>query len=247
MSINGGRLNQEVADAFGAAPITVNSQGILSSYNSLTITNNLTLNDKSVLQSSSNATHNTTYSGTIATSGSDTLRNSGINTVTLSNVISGTGELVKLNDGVFLLSNTGNTWSGGLTITSGKITLGASGVIPDGSGKGNVAVNDTLDLNAKTEGINGLNGSGYVTSGAAGSITLTVGNNDATSTFSRVIQNGSAPRQLTQTGVRFTNIVRREHLLRRHESQCRDAEYKQHDRHRGNGVQADDRRRDHHR
>ena len=35
-------------------------------------------------------------------------------------------------------------------------------VIPDGSGKGNVTVNGTLDMGGNSETINGLSGSGFV-------------------------------------------------------------------------------------
>ena len=61
----------------------------------MTVANNITLNDQSTLRSSSNAAHVAEYTGTITTSGNDTLMNNGANTVTLSGVIEGTGTIIK--------------------------------------------------------------------------------------------------------------------------------------------------------
>jgi autotransporter-associated beta strand protein len=104
--------------------------------------------------------------------------------------------------GVVRYDNTGNTYLGNTTINSGAtLRLGAANVVPDGTGKGNVAVVGTLDLNAvSSETINGLSGSGIV-DGTGGTPTLTVGNNDATSTFSGVIQNTAGTLAVTKTGV----------------------------------------------
>ena len=109
-------------------------------------------------------------------------------TLTVSNVISGTGTVTQNGSGTTILAGA-NTYSGDTTISQGKLELGASQVIPDGAGKGNVAVNGgTLDLGGYSETINGLSGSGAVdNSGAA--TALTVGNNNATSTFSGAIGN----------------------------------------------------------
>lgn len=199
--VNAGRLSQETADAFGNAPVIVNGGAVLSSYYSMTVANNITLNDQSTLRSSSNAAHVTEYTGTITTSGNDTLLNNGTNTVTLSGVIEGTGTIIKKNAGIFRLSNTGNTFSGGLTVLSGTLQIGADEVIPDGVGKGSVSVTGgTLDLNSHSETINGLSGSGTITSSTAGASTLAIGGNNATSSFDGVIQNGAGTVALTKTG-----------------------------------------------
>lgn len=69
------------------------------------------------------------------------------------------------------------------------LQLGANNQIPDGAGKGYVTVNSngtgvgTLNLMGFDETINGLLGNGVVTSTTSGS-TLTVGGDDASSTFS---------------------------------------------------------------
>src|SRR5207244_10868492 len=69
-----------------------------------------------------------------------------------------------------------------------------------GSGKGNVTVTGTLDLNTFSETINGLSGAGIVDTVAGGTPTLTVGNNNATSTFSGVIKNTAGTLSLVKTG-----------------------------------------------
>ena len=76
----------------------------------------------------------------------------------------------------------GNNYSGNTTVTN-SLRLGASGVIPSGAGTGNVTVNGNLNLNGFSETINGLNGSGTVTSDVAGTPTLTLGGGDAGGNF----------------------------------------------------------------
>src|SRR5205823_14149600 len=93
-----------------------------------------------------------------------------------------------------------NTYSGDTTISAGTLKLGAANVIPDGSGKGNISVSGTLDLNTFSETINGLSGAGTVDTVAGANPTLTVGNNDQTSLFSGVIENTAGTLALTKTG-----------------------------------------------
>ena len=64
--------------------------------------------------------------------------------------------------GTLVLTNTANDYTGGTTVTAGTLKLGASGVIPDGAGKGNVSLSGTLELNGFSETINGLSGTGTV-------------------------------------------------------------------------------------
>ena len=99
------------------------------------------------------------------------------NVVQISSVIAGTGALTKTGVGTLNLQGV-NTYSGNTTIGNGTLQLGAANVIPNGAGKGDVIVTSTFDLNAFSDTINGLSGAGIVTSGAAGTPTLTVGNNN---------------------------------------------------------------------
>jgi aromatic-L-amino-acid decarboxylase len=101
-----------------------------------------------------------------------------------------------------VLANVTNDYSGNTYIgtngpgyyapgTQALLKLGASGVIPNGSGIGNVfisgAYNGILDLAGFTQTINGLSGDGTVDN-SAGNGSLSVGNNNQSSTFSGVIQ-----------------------------------------------------------
>ena len=93
-------------------------------------------------------------------------------------------------------------YTGGTTVNANAtLQLGANNALPYGAGTGNVSVNGTLDLNGQTTtNVNGLSGTGAVTSTAAGTPLLVVGNNAASSTFGGVLQNGSGTLSLTKTG-----------------------------------------------
>jgi autotransporter-associated beta strand protein len=136
--------------------------------------------------------------------------------VTLSGQVTGSGglEFYGVNNSndvaiTFNLSNTGNDYAGTTTISSKDLTsartgasatlkLGASGVIPDGAGKGIVAFTGAdadhltiLDLNGFNETVNGLSNTAAagarITNTAAGTPVLTVGAANTTSSFSGVI------------------------------------------------------------
>ena len=106
------------------------------------------------------------------------------------------------NNGSITLSNPANDWNGGLLVTVGGgsrqvyLRLGASEVIPDGAGKGDMTIAGTsdiarLDLNGFSETINGLNSAAstnnQITNLGAGTPVLTVGNNNAGGSFGGVI------------------------------------------------------------
>lgn len=82
------------------------------------------------------------------------------------------------------------TGSGSLTVFGeGKVSLGASGILPNGATAGNLAVDGTLDLNATSQSVNALNGTGIVDNSGETDSVLTVGNNDTAGTFSGVLIN----------------------------------------------------------
>ena len=126
----------------------------------------------------------------------------GAGNLTLGGVLSdssGAAGFTKIGAGTLTLS-AADTYSGNTTISQGTLRLGALEVIPDGPGKGNVALSGgTLDLGGYSETINGLSGSGTVDNTWT-SATLTVGNNNASSTFGGVIQNTANPLTLIKIG-----------------------------------------------
>lgn len=154
-----------------------------------TLTNNIVSGKTLTIPSMSNdlisAARNMTFNG-----GGDTLVGN-ITTSTSSNlslVYSGTGSLT-LTGGANALNG------GGVTVSSGKLVLGVNQAIPDvvnnGAGSiGNVTVSPaagvtaTIDLNGKTETINGLTGTSagtmVITNSSATAASLTVGANNQT-------------------------------------------------------------------
>ena len=113
---------------------------------------------------------------------------------------SGSISLTKVGTGVLTISAS-STYSGNTTISAGTLKLNGNSAIPAGVLKGNLAIASGafLDMNSKSQTINGLTGLGTITSGVAGALTLTAGNNAQTSTFDGVIQNGSGTIALTKT------------------------------------------------
>jgi|GEM_PF-3791557 len=93
-----------------------------------------------------------------------------------------------------------NTYAGATTLSDGILRLGANQVIPDGSGKGNVTLNGTLDLNGFSETINGLSGAGLVDNLGGGTSTLTVGNNNGVGAFLGQIRNSAGSVAVTKVG-----------------------------------------------
>src|SRR5258706_15681121 len=96
---------------------------------------------------------------------------------------------MKLGSGTATVG-TPEDYSGATLVSAGKLGLGASDVLPDGAGKGDLTVNasGTLDLAGASDTINGLNGDGTVDA-SAGASTLRFGSNNVSSTFSGIIQN----------------------------------------------------------
>jgi autotransporter-associated beta strand protein len=122
-------------------------------------------------------------------------------TATLTGQISGAFPVTKQGDGTAILSSAANNYSGNTTVAAGTLQLGASNVIPDGIGNGNVSIAGILDLNGESETVNGLSGAGIIDNTlAATSPVLTVGANDQTSTFSGAIQSTAGTVNLNKTG-----------------------------------------------
>ncbi len=105
---------------------------------------------------------------------------------------------VTLNNG----TANANDYAGATTVdaTSGILVLGTNNQIPNGTGKGNAIINGTLRLQGFSDTINGLSGSGTVTTTAAGASVLTLGDGDTTSSFGGTISNTTGTVAITKTG-----------------------------------------------
>jgi autotransporter-associated beta strand protein len=106
-----------------------------------------------------------------------------------------------------IVTNSANDWGGNTKIGNGRFRVGGTGeVIPHGPGKGNLILlgegtaagrPTVFTLDSHTETVNGLSSEGalgeiFITNQTAGTATLRVGANDATSTFGGTIQDDTA-------------------------------------------------------
>ena len=211
-TINGGTLKIGNANALGTstAGTVINSGGILE----LNGTNYTTTEPLSIAGTGTsggaliNSTGTATFSGPInltastqfagnaaltlnstsAISGTGNLTISGGVGSTITSPISITGNIIKGGTGSWTFSGA-NTYSGTTTVNNGTLKLGASGVIPDASA---VSVTTTFDLNGFSETVGSLTGAGTITSSSAGTPVLITGGDNTNTTFSGIIQNGSA-------------------------------------------------------
>gem|GEM_PF-3456748 len=109
--------------------------------------------------------------------------------IILGGAVSGAGGLT-VGSGIVTLSGS-NSYAGDTTV-SATLKVGNSAAIPNGSGKGNVILAGTLDLNGTNATVNGLGGSGTVdNTSATDASTLTVGNNNNTISLSGVVVQNS--------------------------------------------------------
>lgn len=113
--------------------------------------------------------------------------------------ISGPTSLQKQGAAALIMSLS-NDYSGLTLITEGTLRLGASQVIPDGAGKGDVIVNGRLDLNGFNETVNGLGGTGVVDNMNLNLAVLTLGGNNATGVFSGLLASSVGPLAVAKTG-----------------------------------------------
>ena len=142
----------------------------------------------------------------------------GAGNILVSGQITGTSGLFSgsTGAGTRTLNHPSNDFSGNMAMSGGTLKLGASGVIPDGSGKGSVVMTPTspnvatLDLAGFNETINGLTNSGTgssVVDNSTGNAILTVGGNNQTSTFSGTIKNTAGNLALTKIGSGALNLT----------------------------------------
>ena len=194
--------NTDMTTAGTVASLTTNSVRFNTATPvTVTITGTDTITTGGILIPSTATVAATIFTGGTLATGANTdliVNHFGTNTATIASVIAanGTGGLVKAGGGALILGNVTNTYNGNTVIGAGTLRFGgANNVhIPNGAGKGNVILGAgaTLDLNGFDEQINGLSGYGTITSGINSNKTLTVGDNNASSTFSGVFLNGTS-------------------------------------------------------
>jgi autotransporter-associated beta strand protein len=114
--------------------------------------------------------------------------------------IAGTTSLKKLSPGTLLLQ-TVNSFSGGTVVSNGTVQVGIDNAIP-GSGTATLDVYAPalIDMNGFANTVAGLTGNGTVDVLNGGTSTLTVGNNNVSSTFGGLLKNTSGTLGLTKAG-----------------------------------------------
>jgi fibronectin-binding autotransporter adhesin len=184
----------------GPGTVTLASATTLELVANSTYTGPTTINAGGVLQIGAGSASGSLGTGTVNNSGAIVFDNTGI--VTNGGGISGSGSLTNISTGTLVLGGA-NSYAGDTVIANGVLKLGASEVIPDGPGLGNVdldggnTVAGTLDLNGFNETINGLSGvlgtvlGQVVNNGGIGTNTLTIGNGDTNSTFAGLIEDNN--------------------------------------------------------
>jgi autotransporter-associated beta strand protein len=118
--------------------------------------------------------------------------------ISIGNNLGGVGGLAN-HDTTGTLTLTGNnSYNGATTVDSGaKLIAGSAAAF---SASSDFTVNGTLDLGGFSNSVGSLSGSGIVTNTGGSIATLTVGGNNATTTFSGTLQDGVHPLALTVAG-----------------------------------------------
>jgi fibronectin-binding autotransporter adhesin len=116
--------------------------------------------------------------------------------VTFAGAISGTGSVTQIGTGTTILTGS-NTYTGSTTISAGTLQAGSASALSQNS---EFTVNSILDLHGFSSTIGSLSGTGIVSNNGATAAALTVGNDNASTTFGGVLQNGTSALQLTKSG-----------------------------------------------
>ncbi len=117
-----------------------------------------------------------------------------------SGVLSGSGSLTKIGTGALTLAGA-DTYTGGTTIGGGTLQLGNAAALGPTSDNLAVSGGATLDLHGYSLGVGALSGAGTINNlSGSSTYTLTVGNGNASGTFSGAIKNTTGAIALAKTG-----------------------------------------------
>jgi autotransporter-associated beta strand protein len=208
IQVSGGNLSL-VVQSYTAKNLTWKGGNPNNNWDNGTTANWLNGASPSIFTESDNVTFSSTGSATptvnlvgVLAPGSVTVDTSA-NTYTLSGggKIGGSTALTKISAGTLVIQTT-NDYSGNTVISNGVIQLGGNNVIPGGTSAGQVVIQSpgTLDLNTFNDTVGALSGNGTVNSTSGGAPVLTIGNNNASGTFSGLIENTSGTVGLTKAG-----------------------------------------------
>ena len=211
-SLNGGLLNLGNATALGSGSLGISGGSLDNTSGSPIILSGSPVNLNGSFTFVGSYPLNT-GTGAVTLGAAPTVNVSG-GTLTVGGSISGPYGLTMTGAGMMVLAASSN-YTGNTSIAQGTLQLGATGAIPTGANTGNVVFTDAgaaavLDLNGNNATVNGLSQPAasttnmVVNNGSSVLATLSVGNNNATSTFAGVLadnNNGNGGTlALTKTG-----------------------------------------------
>jgi autotransporter-associated beta strand protein len=126
------------------------------------------------------------------------------NSITLNGTIFGSGSFQKIGPGTLLLSAS-NTYTGGTTIAGGVLQVGNNAAL--GASTAGLAVyGGTFDVHGYSINVGPLQGAGTIDN-LNGNGLLTVGNGNASSTFSGTMQNTSGQLSLVKVGLGTISVT----------------------------------------
>ena len=178
-NLNAGILEIGDNQALGTNTLVVNGGKVRAlGTNSYTLSNALTLGGTLTESGSGSLTFNGNVDLGVATRGIDVAASTGV-TLTLAGIISNGGVTVNPTGTGELILTGVNTYSGGTTVSNGKLTGNATSL----QGNISIAGGATLNFDQTSDGIYGgmLSGNGALTKQGSGTLTVT-GNNTFTGT-----------------------------------------------------------------
>lgn len=205
--VSGGTLQLQGGITFNSQPLTLNGTGFNGTTGALNNTsgNNtwpstVTLGSASTIQSDANTLTLSNSNSITGTNQDLTLQGVG-NGIISGTITTGSGSLTHAGTGTWTLG-AANTYTGTTVINnSGTLRLSATNAISSSSAVNISSASGILDLNNFSDAIGSLTGTGTVRSSVAGNPVLTTGNDNTSTIFSGVIQNGSATSvSLTKVG-----------------------------------------------
>ena len=169
------------------------NKGILAVMNDSNLGNGALTFNGGTLEALAGITSTKTIS--IAGGGGTFLADTGTSSI-LSGSITGTASLTKDGPGTLTLSGS-NTYGLATAVVSGILKAGSSTALSANSA---FSITSVLDLNGFNNSVGSLTGTGTVLNNGETDAALAVGNNNASTIFSGVLQNGTSALQITKSG-----------------------------------------------
>jgi autotransporter-associated beta strand protein len=145
--------------------------------------------------------------GAIVNNGTLTFQRSDASTLTVANAISGSGALVDNSPLALLQLSGANSFTGGVTLTSGTIQLGSATALGSVNNTVTTSASTLLDLNGNSPTLNILTGAGNIDNTSATAATLTLGGNNGASTITGIVSNsGGGATSLVKNGTGTVTI-----------------------------------------